>query len=984
MDGISTAASATALITLALQSSSFIYQFLDAIRDGPEKVQELGRRVDRLHQSLKQIADLIQLAESSDEDDSHNGRCPSEYLRSALSSCANDLQGIQTRISKLKVYDDNSVQRVWSALKYVLGSKYLEHTDRIVSRNLHELNLQLSIIGRRSHMAHETFTSNIKDTAELGLAAATASLSEQKAQRVLLEATMQESQRRFDLLDTATTKIEGLTSASDAQLSKITKMVREIQVQLSSEANACSHDTASTKVLDSIGEGSCQKQNLQASLKSDPLPKEIINRSSGIQPKTEDERSLLDNAINRLCLLAYLEPGKVATEEAECIIDDLETILTMVQRQDQLLVLSEDRGVKRKADATNRSSSDEHPHSPNRALKRLRRILTASQMVDVRQNSPRRQPAARLMGKLLSHNLTRHFKKEDSTVVVSYTSRAPSHPYQMRTERTLNATEDKVASEQTIEKIEGNISVIVPKAPHATKLTVYFEQIVTARHSSMLNPEISFHCIRPLDSAIFHVAARGTLAEFLALLQTPEASLNDCDEFGRSILNYALSKSNVPICRFLTEHNYADANAVEQVVSDYPHRTYRPLFGLYEKLSKRDSEELSCSIDCQRLLLEAGADPTIQSEGSSPFLEIASSGTLVRCPHTLVEEFANIAKAALRLMLDADPYMDLEQRDDQGRTALMLIFLHANRFSMQTREEEVYDMAVTLLDHGSDINACDMSGRGCAEMAYYSTMDKRLGKKEYKHLQGFLVLLIDRGYDIYRTDCRKISVCELTMGFNFVVLWFEALRKSKFNYRISAVLAEDHARHHQRLAANLHDRLEISHDGQSILWGPGSRRTVQETTVTNLPFIRCAGQTCDWLLWRNIKVLSTTTNPEGGSIILCELRTSVWSGRRRYVSRYCVWENDMITGGFSSKCDESDFEDAYHNFRELQNQLDLNNKAETRPEEWNKQKLIYTIVEDASECFFDENAVYWYTRDSIALMVNRRSHSETPGSANSP
>ena len=149
MDGISAAASATALVTLALQSSTFIYQFLHAIRDGPEKIRDLGHRVDRLHQSLKQLADLIQLAESSDEGDGHNSRCASsEGLRSVLFSCANDLQRVQTKMSTLKIRNDNSVRKAWSSLKYVLGSKDLEHADRIVSRYLHELNLQLNIIGR--------------------------------------------------------------------------------------------------------------------------------------------------------------------------------------------------------------------------------------------------------------------------------------------------------------------------------------------------------------------------------------------------------------------------------------------------------------------------------------------------------------------------------------------------------------------------------------------------------------------------------------------------------------------------------------------------------------------------------------------------------------------------------------------------------------------------------------------------------------------
>ena len=385
-------------------------------------------------------------------------------------------------------------------------------------------------------MGHDALTSNIKDIAELGLAAVTASLSEQKAQRNLLETFGEESQKRHDLFDAATARIEKLTSASDAQLSEITKMFREIQVQLSSTASTGAHETTSTPIPGSAKQACFQKQDLLPSLESQPLSHETIDGLSGPKNEITDERPSLDSAIDRLCRLASLKPRRVASQEAEHVIDDLETVLTMIHEQNQLLSRSESRGVKRKIDPPNGLGSDELLRSPNRALKRLRGILTASQMIDLPHSSPRRQASAKFKGKT-SRNLTRKFNLEDNTVVVSYTSRVSLHSDQISKERAFNEIEDEIDYEQTAEMFEGNISVIVPKAPHATKLTVYFEQTVTSRGSSMLNPEIMFHCIRPLNSAIFHVASHGTLAEFLALLQTREASINDCDEFGRSILN---------------------------------------------------------------------------------------------------------------------------------------------------------------------------------------------------------------------------------------------------------------------------------------------------------------------------------------------------------------------------------------------------------------------------------------------------------------
>ncbi|MCJ1397822.1 hypothetical protein MMC11_001018 [Xylographa trunciseda] len=920
MDGISAAASVTALITIALQSSSFIYKFLNAIHDGPEQIRILGRRVDKLHESLQQIANLLQLAESSDEDGSNNdGWQASKYLRSSLYTCANDLQGIQAKVSKLKVSKDNSVRKAWSAVKHVLGSKEFEHADKIISRNLDELNLQLNIIGRRSDVGYHKITRNIKHIAELGLAAATASLSEQRDQRSLLEAFREGLQKRHDLSDTATARTEGVTSALDAQISEITKRVREIQLQLSAKAIINTQETTSTTDPGSSEHGCFQKRDSQPSFEPDLSSKETFDRSSVAESRLKAKRALLDSAIGRLCHLASLKPGKVDTEEAECIIDDLETILTMIQEQDQLLEHSGSRGFKRKANVSDVLVSEELPHAPYRALKRLRRILTASQTVDLRQNSTRGKQAGRLKGNV-SHNLTQHFKIEDNTVMISYISRAPPHSAQTRTERIFNESEDEVDSEQPTEIFEGNISVIVPRAPHATKFSVQFQQLVTIHGSSILNPGISFHCIRPLDSAIFHVAGSGTLVEFLALLQTPEASLNDCDEFGRSILNYALSKSNVSICRFLTKHNYADANAMEQVISDYPHRT----------------------------------------------------------------------SASLRLMLDVDPSIDLEDRDDQGRTALMLLFLHSLPVRRHTPQGEFYDMAITLLDHGADVNARDIYGRGCVHMVFdTSPRFHNFQSEKLKSPWKALVLLIDRGYDIYHTDSNGRSVCEGAIKSDLGWFWLTALRASKFHYKPSTILAEDHARYHQRKAADINHSTNTSHDGQRTPGAPESRRNDQETALTNLPFTECADRRCQWPVWRNIKILSTKTNLKGGGDIMDRWCTELrwhdsmirkWSSHRRI---HPVYEDDILIGYFNCE-DEESCEDSYHKFSKAQNQQDMNDKAESSSEEWDEQSSTYSSDEDASTNPNTENDSPLHTTQSRAGATDnqqeRSHHTSEPAS----
>ena len=327
-------------------------------------------------------------------------------------------------------------------------------------------------------------------------------------------------------------------------------------------------------------------------------------------------------------------------------------------------------------------------------------------------------------------------------------------------------------------------------------------------------------------------------------------------------------------------------------------------------------------------------------------------------------------------MLDADPYIDLEQRDNQGRTALMLLVLHASRVGTHVDQEEIYDMTMTLLDHGADINASDLDDKGCFEI-----ICDAIPLFHHKQMLRLLTLLIDRGYDIYRTDCKKLSVCETALKSHFGHLWFEALQASKFDYRLSLVLVEDHARYHQRLEADTDCRSEMSHDGHGNPEVLESRGNVREIAVTNVPFTRCPDRTCGWLGWRYTICFSTTTNPDGGGDVLHRWCTRVRFnyGRDRSCYSY-VWENDMLVDPLFHGKDYNYFRDPDYSLQELIIQHDLNDEAETRSQECNDQERIHTIDENASEASSNQSGSPSYTvdsEDSAASMTNQQSRSDS-------
>ncbi|MCJ1432885.1 hypothetical protein MMC27_002243 [Xylographa pallens] len=108
-------------------------------------------------------------------------------------------------------------------------------------------------------------------------------------------------------------------------------MVPDIEIQLLPKAYADTDKMTNTTIPGSFEQASFE-QDLQPSMEPDPLSMETVHRLLETRSKLKDERVLLDGAIDRLCILESLKPRKVATQEAELIINDLETILTMIQK----------------------------------------------------------------------------------------------------------------------------------------------------------------------------------------------------------------------------------------------------------------------------------------------------------------------------------------------------------------------------------------------------------------------------------------------------------------------------------------------------------------------------------------------------------------------------------------------------------------------------------------------------------------------------
>ncbi|KAI1172246.1 hypothetical protein F4777DRAFT_520468 [Nemania sp. FL0916] len=126
-----------------------------------------------------------------------------------------------------------------------------------------------------------------------------------------------------------------------------------------------------------------------------------------------------------------------------------------------------------------------------------------------------------------------------------------------------------------------------------------------------LPPKLLVKNIVPNGSQVFDIAKNGSADDFLKLFSTGQASLQDCNEHGASLLHYAVS--NASVCKLLVESGLD----VDEVIHEDRWET-TPLI----------EATLEGSIESFEILLNAGADPIMASKGAkSPLYWVASGNT---------------------------------------------------------------------------------------------------------------------------------------------------------------------------------------------------------------------------------------------------------------------------------------------------------------------------------------------------------------------
>ena len=293
---------------------------------------------------------------------------------------------------------------------------------------------------------------------------------------------------------TITTRLERLENLSTEQFQEIVDRLRQIELQSSLKHEAIDTNSAEARLFE-------VKQGLEA----DSFAQHGLTLSA---------------AINRLCLLASDTDTVYYSEDAENIIDDLGCVLDAIMNGEK------SRNEKRKR------SDEEQSHDLHRHIKRVRGILSSSQVVELNRNnsSQHRHDTTSKRRQMTSKRFAQTYNMADCTAVFSFrtdTNRVSGQ----------KAEPKRLHKEDVLSTMRGSISILPNTGAKRSKISVSFLQRLTSSGFGCVNPGLLFHPVVPKDAEIFKAVGTGDVDWMLELFNSGKASLRDCDSEGRSLLN---------------------------------------------------------------------------------------------------------------------------------------------------------------------------------------------------------------------------------------------------------------------------------------------------------------------------------------------------------------------------------------------------------------------------------------------------------------
>ncbi|KAF5009064.1 hypothetical protein FDECE_4687 [Fusarium decemcellulare] len=252
--------------------------------------------------------------------------------------------------------------------------------------------------------------------------------------------------------------------------------------------------------------------------------------------------------------------------------------------------------------------------------------------------------------------------------------------------------------------------------------------------------------VLPAGSQVFQVVKHGRLDELQEMILDGRASVRDHDEYGASLLFYSMLQPEM--CKFLLDSGL-NVDHVADVSGQETFLKGELLHPLQVEVAENDMElELRAPLnECRKLLLRAGADPTVNLASIPSYPGLVTFQT-------------NVSQESIQLVWNPDivaPFADINTyRCSNGDTS----FLHACRNSGSGYTKEVFHQ---FLELGANIHHRGRHGKSCLHICLEALFLSNDSLQEFKGIQ----YLVQRGADIFATNDAGASVSDVaytTMG----------------------------------------------------------------------------------------------------------------------------------------------------------------------------------------------------------------------------
>ncbi|KAI1359227.1 hypothetical protein F5Y08DRAFT_86020 [Xylaria arbuscula] len=577
MEALGAGASAATFVIAAAQLSKFLYITFCSIKDGPDAVRKVASHMQQLHGVLEQL----KLSPLAAHDDALVGH---------IALCVKDLNQLADGVTRLQFLPgEKRAGKLWKRFRCFLDEKKLEDIQHQLIQHTSTLGLRHSVL--QSNTICQTLSK--ANLASQSIEALSKKFTQQAQDRASEVNALDQNIQGLLALQTDTiqsnlssicTSLENVSfvshSNTDLMLNALDEIKNLITAQTARDNTHQAHEfSCASDDHDNRGRGTSSSHN-------------CLRGTSPVHDLISTITRLSDLIRLKDCIFdAYAD----SDSDAENIIEDLQEMLYLARRYGK----------------PSQQTGGETPMLLRSGIRRFNQAFGQFCLV-VNAEGPQQN------GKGVAVTENQVYAKIEIKELGSLTLKC------MDRYRLSRKLKKDSRDQETVYLDHVMTAIFMPSDPK--KYNMIVGSTLQRSGWGEAAPTISrldINRVLPARSKVFQVVREDRLQEFRAMLQNGEASLRDHDEFGANLLMYSMRAPDV--CQFLLSTKTLDLDhiASNEGVKKWifvASRTYTalamPIFERSEVYELLLGTRFDLST-CQKLLLEAGANPDVGIDGET-------------------------------------------------------------------------------------------------------------------------------------------------------------------------------------------------------------------------------------------------------------------------------------------------------------------------------------------------------------------------------